>query len=152
MQELLPVLVIVGIVALVMAKQIGKVTDRLEAQETLGDAERYAQFSAIIQEYVRSIKQSLDPSKTLDERPYQLIDTIHTEKALEMLSDMIRKLVFFETLMAKNKSNREIEADLFEILNTLELFLKEYCINGEALSETLRQNLLEAYERLGEED
>ncbi|WP_041957595.1 hypothetical protein [Sulfurospirillum arsenophilum] len=150
MEQLIPVLMIVAMVAFVLVKQIGKLTGRLDTFASEGSYERYAKFSAIIQENVREIKQSLDSSKTPSERPFKLLEGKNEEEALELLSNFIRKLVFFETMMAKKKSSKEIEADLFELLSNLDIFLKEYCVDGEALSDALRESLLEAYEQLDE--
>ena len=148
MEQLIPVVMIVAMVAFVLIKQIGKLTNKLDAFSGEGSFERYAQFSSIIQEHVRNIKLSLDSSKTPDERPFKLIEGKKEDEALEILSDFIRKLVFFETMMAKKKSAKEIEADLFELLSHLDSFLKEYCENGETLSDALRETLLEAYQQL----
>ena len=149
MEHLIPVLVVAGMVGFVLMKQIGKITAKLDSVSNEDSYNRYAQFSSIIQEHVRAIKQSLDSSKTVEEeRPYQLREGKDEAEALEILSDYIRKLVFFETLMAKQKNAQEIEAELFEILNGLEIFLKEYCQKGEDLSENLREALMKAYESL----
>ena len=148
MEQLFPVLMIVAMVAFVLIKQIGKLTNKLDTVSEENSYDRYAQFSAIIQENVREIKQSLDSSKTLTERPFKLLEGKNEAEALEKLSDFIRKLVFFESMMAKKKSSDEIEADLFELLSNLDNFLKEYCVDGEALSDVLREKLLEAYEDL----
>ena len=148
MEQLIPVLMIVAMVAFVLVKQIGKLTSKLDTFADQNSYERYAKFSAIIQENVRAIKQSLDSSKSPSERPFKLLEGKNEEDALELLSNFIRKLVFFETMMAKKKSSTEIEADLFELLSNLDVFLKEYCVDGEALSDALRETLLEAYEQL----
>lgn len=147
MDQLLPVLMIVGIVAFIMIRQISKVTSGIENKQTQS-FEVYAKFSAIIQEYVREIKNSIDTSKEKEEAKFKLVAGRNENQALEKLSDFIRKLVFFETMMAKQKNPKEIEAELFEVLNGLETFLKEFCENGEKLSDELRENLLEAYEKL----
>lgn len=148
MEQLIPVLMIVAMVAFVLVKQIGKLTNKLDTFVDENSHERYAKFSAIIQERVREIKQSLDSSKTPNERPFKLLEGKNEEEALELLSNFIRKLVFFETLMAKQKSSKEIEAELFELLSHLDTFLKEFCVEGEALADALRESLLEAYEQL----
>ena len=148
MEQLIPVLMIVAMVAFVLIKQIGKLTNKLDTLADESSYERYAKFSAIIQERVREIKQSLDSSRVLNERPFQLLEGKNEEEALELLSNFIRKLVFFETMMAKQKSSQEIEAELFELLSHLDNFLKEYCVDGEALADSLRENLFEAYEQL----
>jgi len=150
MDQLIPVLMIVGIVAFVMVRQIGKVTATLDTKMSRGNTfERYATFSSVIQEYVREIKNSLDSSKSVEERTYKLLADKNEVQALEKLSDFIRKLVFFETMMAKQKSAKEIEAELFEVLNGLEAFLGEFCEDGENLAEILREKLLVAYEQIG---
>lgn len=150
MDQLIPVLMIVGIVAFVMVRQIGKVTATLDTKISRGNTfERYATFSSVIQEYVREIKNSLDSSKSVEERTYKLLADKNEVQALEKLSDFIRKLVFFETMMAKQKSAQEIEAELFEVLNGLEAFLIEFCEDGENLAEILREKLLVAYEQIG---
>lgn len=151
MEQLIPVLMIVAMVAFVMIKQIGKLTNKLDVMQESTSYDRYARFSAIIQEHVRSIKQSLDSSKEVEVRPYVLLQGKDESNALEELSNFIRKLVFFETMMAKQKSAREIEAELFDVLNSLEIFLKNSCENGEALSDELRESLLKAYEALDED-
>lgn len=148
MEQLIPVLMIVAMVAFVLIKQIGKLTNKLDTLADESSYDRYAKFSAIIQERVREIKQSLDSSRVLNERPFQLLEGKNEEEALELLSNFIRKLVFFETMMAKQKSSQEIEAELFELLSHLDNFLKEYCVDGEALADALRENLFEAYEQL----
>jgi len=147
MDQLIPVLMIVGMVAFVMIRQIGKITGGIETKQT-GSFEKYANFSSIIQEYVREIKASVDTSKEREDRKFKLVEGRNENQALEKLSDFIRKLVFFETMMAKQKNQKEIEAELFEVLNGLEIFLKEFCEDGENLSEELREKLLEAYEQL----
>ena len=148
MEQLLPVLMIVAMVAFILAKQIGKITKKLDTFSNDVSFDRYAKFSSIIQDEVREIKQNIDSSKSIDERLYLLLEGKDEREALEILSDFIRKLVFFETMMAKQKSTKEIEADLFEVLNGLENFLIEFCEDGENLAEALREKLLEGYESL----
>lgn len=138
---------IVAMVSFVMIKQIGKITNKMDTKQN-ASYEQYAQFSAIIQEHVRNIKQSIDTSKEVLVRTYVLLPDKDESVALEQLSNFIRKLVFFETMMAKQKSASEIEAELFEVLNGLELFLKDFCENGEALSDELRESLLKMYKEI----
>ena len=106
MDQLIPVLMIVGLVVFVMMRQIGKVTDKIDRQPSVNSRnfERYAKFSSIIQEHVREIKNALDSSKIKEEEtPFKLQEGRNEAQALEKLSDFIRKLVFFETMMANKK-------------------------------------------------
>lgn len=149
MEQLMPVLLIVFVVAIVMIKQIGRITNKVgSVTSSKSSFELYAKFSTFIQEHVRVIKNSMDSSKTVEERKFKLLEGRNEAQALEKLSDFIRKLVFFETMMAKQKSDQEVEAELFEILNGLETFLMEFCEDGERLSEELRETFLNAYEKL----
>lgn len=152
MDQLIPVLMIVGMVAVIMVRQINKISSKAGEHPlavSTPNFERYAKFSSIIQEHVREIKHALDSSKIKEEEtPFKLQEGRNEAQALEKLSDFIRKLVFFETMMAKQKSAKEIEAELFEVLTALEKFLGEFCVEGEALAEALRERLLEAYQQL----
>ena len=149
MEQLMPVLLIVFVVAIVMIKQIGRITNKVgSVTSSKSSFELYAKFSTFIQEHVRVIKNSMDSSKTVEERKFKLLEGRNEAQALEKLSDFIRKLVFFETMMAKQQSDQEVEAALFEILNGLETFLMEFCEDGERLSEELRETFLNAYEKL----
>lgn len=141
---------IVGMVTFILITQINKVALRTKIGgfSSSSTFERYSKFSSIIQEHVRTIKNSLDSSKKNNDTPFKLLEGKEEANALEKLSDFIRKLVFFETMMAKQKRAEEIEAELFEVLSGLEDFLKEYCVDGESVSEALREKLLEAYEKL----
>ena len=94
-----------------------------------------------------SLKNLLAELNILKEEENKKAEEERKEK-LEKLSDFIRKLVFFETMMAKQKSAKEIESELFEVLTALEKFLGEFCVEGEALAEALRERLLEAYQQL----
>ena len=148
MEELIPVLVVVAIVAFVVSKQIGQLTTRLDNVQKKGSFELYAKFSVAIQEHVRTIRACLDSTKTHEPCSYQLQTGKDEAKALEILSDFIRKLVFFETMLAKQKKPEEIEAELFELLSQLEAFLNEFCVEGEKLADELRESLSTTYEQL----
>ena len=150
MSQLLPVLIILAVVTIIMIRQIGKVSQQAGdlPQTTTRDFEFYSTFSSVIQEHVRTIKQALDSSKAPSQTPFKLKNDKDESEALEILSNAIRKLVFFETAMAKQKSTTEIETELFEVLSDLEAFLIEYCEDGEELAENLREELLEAYNQL----
>ena len=85
-------------------------------------------------------------TKKIENPRYILLENIDEEDSIELLSDYLRKLVFFETLLAKKKTSDEIEQELFSILSQVDAFLKENCIDGEQLADELRDNLLAEYE------
>jgi len=146
MDQLFPVIFVVAMIAFIMMKQVKHITSNLDKQGDTNDFDKYAKFSVAIQNHIRAIKLDIDSSKQIENPRYILKDTESEEDALEDLSDFLRKLVFFETLLAKKKTQNEIESELFEILNKLDIFIKQNCKDGEVLAEELRDNLLSQYE------
>jgi len=148
MEQFLPAIVIAVVVTLVMLNQIKRVTERVDAKGENKDSEIYAKFAGIIQERIREIKLSLDPDKEPKKSKYQLKDGINSDELLEKLSDMMRTLVFFETMNAKHRSPKDIEAELFGLLSDLDDLITQNCENGENLADALREELGDAYARL----
>lgn len=69
----------------------------------------------------------LDSTKEHDNHCIYHLKTDKDEaKALEILSDFIRKLVFLKQCWRNRKKPEEIEAELFELLSQLEAFLNEF--------------------------
>ncbi len=135
-------------VIIIMVKQIGKVTTKIDAKNMIDNSSVYAKFSAIIQEKIRAIKADIDHTKNTPYPTYVLKDEKDEEDSLEFLADNIRKLVFFETLNSKRKSQKEIEAELFGLLSNLDKFINEKIQNGEKLADELREDLSSKYEKL----
>jgi valyl-tRNA synthetase len=148
MEQFLPAIIISVIVVVIMVKQIGQITGRIDAKGELSDTTLYAKFASIVQEKIREIKKDIDTSKETPEPVYVLTSEEKEEKALEELSDMIRKLVFFETMNAKNGSREKIEKEMFAVLSELDSFLNQAVKEGEVLADTLREELFAEYERL----
>jgi len=146
MDQLFPVIFVVAMIAFIMMKQIKHVTGNLDLQGDINSFDKYAKFSVAIQNHIRAIKLDIDSSKKIENPRYILIDGVNEEEAIEILSDHLRKLVFFETLLAKKKTSNEIESELFGILSQIDEFIKTNCVDGEQLADELRDNLLEVYE------
>lgn len=151
MEDFLPAILVAMAVGFVMIKQIGKITQRLDVKGEPTDANVYAAFAGVIQEKIRAIKKDIDSSKETPEPQYVLKEGEGEEKALEELSDMIRKLVFFETMGAKRDSKERIESEMFGVLNELDSFVSQALVDGEALADALREELFGAYERIKQE-
>jgi valyl-tRNA synthetase len=151
MEDFLPAILVAMAVGFVMIKQIGKITQRIDAKGEPTDANVYAAFAGVIQEKIRAIKKDIDSSKETPEPQYVLKEGEGEEKALEELSDMIRKLVFFETMGAKRDSKERIESEMFGVLNELDSFVSQALVDGEALADELREELFGAYERIKQE-
>ncbi len=145
MIDLLSVLLIVAIVAFVLYKNINKITKKLDMQDS-GSHELYSKYASIIQEYIRKIRKEIESPN--EDAKYILLDNTQTKQITNSLSDMLRKLVFFETLLAKQKSDSEIEEELFHLLSSLDKLLKEKFKNGETLADELRDKLYDDFNSL----
>ncbi len=151
MEQLFPVIFVAALIAFLLMKQIGHITGNLDLQGERGGMvdvfTRYSQFSVAIQNHIRAIKLDIDSTKKIENPRYILSKGVDEEDSVELLSDFLRRLVFFETLLAKKKSPDEIESELFGVLSELDSFVKKSCEDGEFLAEELKENLLSQYER-----
>jgi len=146
MDQLFPVIFVVAMIAFIMMKQVRHITGNLDIKGDTNSFDKYSKFSVAIQNHIRAIKLDIDSTKEIEEPRYVLKDKELEEDLIEDLSDFLRKLVFFETLLAKSKTSSEIESELFGILSQLDTFIKQNCQDGEVLADELRDNLLAQYE------
>jgi hypothetical protein len=146
MDQLFPVIYVVAMIAFILMKQIKHITGNLDIQGDTNSFDKYSKFSVAIQNHIRAIKLDIDSTKQIENPRYVLKDEESEEDLIEDLSDFLRKLVFFETLLAKSKTSTEIEGELFGILSQLDTFIKQNCEDGEVLAVELRDNLLAQYE------
>lgn len=146
MEQLFPVIFVAALIAFIMMKQIGHITGNLDQKGDTHSFDKYSQFSVAIQNHIRAIKLDIDSTKQIENPRYVLLSENNEEDSIETLSDFLRKLVFFETLLAKKKTATEIESELFGILSELDVFIKQNCEEGELLAEELRDNLMNEYE------
>ncbi|MDR3346194.1 MAG: hypothetical protein LBS73_03370 [Campylobacteraceae bacterium] len=144
--QLLPVVVIAAIVIVVMMKQINKITNKIDANEFIDNPKLYADFAALIQEKIRAIR--LDIDSNAEAAKFTLQESVDKANTLEQLSDMIRKLVFFETMMGRNKDAKSTEAELFAVLQQLDELIVKSLNNGENISDEIREELAQSYEKL----
>jgi len=144
MDQFFPAIFVSIVVAFILIKNIKRITEKMDT-DALNPYEKYAKFSAHIQEYIRDIKK--DISKT-DEGIYILADGKDLESTQEKLSDFIRKLVFFETSMAKNRSKQDIESELAQTLINLDIFVRENIKNGELIADKVKEDLQTRFQEL----
>jgi len=111
MDQFFPAIFISIVVAFILIKNIKNITEKMDIN-ALNPYDNYAKFSAHIQEYIRDIKKDISKSDS-EIGIFVLADGKDLEATQEKLSDFIRKLVFFETSMAKNRSKQDIESELF---------------------------------------
>jgi len=146
MDQLFPVIFVVAMMVFMLMKQLKHITGNLDTQGNTNSFDKYSNFSVAIQNHIRAIKLDIDSVKKIENPRYILLENRDEEDSIELLSDFLRKLVFFETLLAKKKTPSEIEGELFGVLSELDTFIKENCEDGELLADELRDSLLEEYE------
>ncbi len=142
--QFLPAIFISIVVAFIVVKNIKRITEKMDT-DALNPHAAYAQFSAHIQEYIRDMKKDLNKSDISD-IIFTLTDGKDLESAQEKLSDFIRKLVFFETNMAKNRAKEDIEENLAQILFDLDNFVRENFKNGVLLADKMKEDLQVRFE------
>lgn len=147
MHDLIPVIFVSVMIAIIMLKNIKKVTDTIDTQALRNPVESYGNFSAHIQDYIRDIRVDINKTSS-DEAIFVLKDASKLDEAGEILSDFIRKLVFFETAMAKNRTKEELESELAQILIKLDQFVKDFIQNGDVIAERMREDLQARFEEL----
>ena len=146
MDQFLPAIFVSIVVAFVVIKNIKRITEKMDI-DALNPYDKYASFSAHIQEYIRDIKKEINQDDKSDVI-FALLDSVDLEKAQEKLSDFIRKLVFFETSMAKNRSKQQIENELAQLLFDLDSFIRENIENGDLIADKMKKDLQSRFEEL----
>jgi len=146
MDQFLPAIFVSIIVAFIVIKNIKRITEKMDI-DALNPYDKYASFSAHIQEYIRDIKKEIEKEDKSDVI-FALLEGKDVEKAEEELSDFIRKLVFFETSMAKNKAKEQIENDLTQILFDLDSFVRKNIKNGDLIADKMKEDLQARFEEL----
>ena len=98
MDQLFPVIFVVAMIVFILSKQIKHITGNLDTKGDANSFEKYSKFSVSIQNHIRAIKLDIDSAKKIENPRYILLEGINEEDSIELLSDYLRKLVFFETL------------------------------------------------------
>jgi len=145
--DVMSVVFVGGLVTYFMYININKVTQNLENLKE-GSFESYAKFSAKIQEYIREVKRDLDDDMECDNPRFCKNDTCDSKTVTKELADLIRKSSFYETMLAKRRKPKEVEAGLFEILSGFDEIIRTNCIDGDMLADDLRAMIETDYKRI----
>lgn len=147
MVDIFSVVLVGSVVTYFMYQNINKVTQVIE-EKTKDNSPRYARFSVKIQEYIRALKKDLDDDIECSNPRFCKNEHCDDQKVLRELNELIRKASFYETVLAKNKSRKEVEADFVEILKRLEAVVAQNCINGTQEAEKLKEELSQEYQKI----
>ncbi len=145
--DVMSVVLVGGLVSYFMYLNINKVTKNIDENKK-GSFESYASFSAKVQEYIRSVKKDLDDTIKTDNPKFSKNETCDSKVVTKELADLIRKASFYETMLAKRKDPKEVEAGLMEILMQFDEVVRTNCIDGEILASQLQDMLSWDYKRI----
>jgi hypothetical protein len=146
MVDIFSVVLVGSVVTYFMYQNINKVTEAIE-EKTKDNSAGYAHFSIKIQEYIRALKKDLDDDIECENPRFCKNEACDDKKVLRELNELIRKASFYETVLAKKKPRREVEADFVEILERLEKVVSQNCINGSKEAEKLKEELFQEYQK-----
>ncbi|MCH9813931.1 MAG: hypothetical protein K0U47_08325 [Epsilonproteobacteria bacterium] len=145
--DVMSVVLVGGLVTYFMYLNINKVTQNLEESKQ-GSFESYANFSAKVQEYIREVKKDLDDDMECEDPKYCKTESCDSKQVTKALADLIRKSSFYETMLAKRKDPKEVEAGLMDILTQFDVIVRENCIDGDVLADELQDMLAQDYQRI----
>ncbi len=145
--EVLSVLLVGSIVTYLMYQNITKVTANLEVEKG-GSFEAYAAFASKITNHIRRVKNDLDKDMESSYPRFHPTETCDTEATVKALLDLLRQTAFFETVMAKRKTPKEVEASLGEILGKFDEIIRTSCVDGDRLAEEVKESLYREYQKI----
>jgi len=143
MGGLVSVVLVGGVVAYLMYQNINKVTANVEKKSSKG-YEFFANLAGAAIEYIKDIKRDIIGKNENPE--FILVNKENQEKVLKELDDFIRKLAFYETILAKKKEMEDIEQEMAEIFINFDTFIKENFVNGEEKADNIRESLHKIYQ------
>ncbi len=143
MGGLIGVVVIGGVVAYIMYQNINKVTKTIEKKSEKG-YEFFANLAGAAIEYIKDIKRDINGK---NENPsFVLKQEDKKEQILKELDDYIRKLAFFETVLAKKKDPEMIEEEMTEIFLNFDDFIRDNFVDGDTKADNIRESLKKIYQ------
>jgi len=143
MGGLVSVVLVGSFIAFLMYQNINSVTAKIEKKGSKG-YEFFAKLSGAMIEYIKDIKR--DINKKRENIEFFLIDEEKKEKVLAELDDFIRKLAFYETVLAQKKDIDEIESEIAEIFIKFDTFIKENFKDGEQKANSIKESLKKIYQ------
>jgi len=143
MGGLVSVVLVGGVVAYLMYQNINKVTTNIERKSSKG-YEFFANLAGAAIEFIKDMKRDINGK---NENPtFIVLEDKEKEKVLKELDDFIRKLAFYETVLAKKKEAEDIEAELAEIFINFDKFVRENFKDGDSHAENIRESLHKIYQ------
>ncbi len=147
MVDIFSVVLVGSVVTYFMYRNINKVTEAIDLK-TKDNSPRFSMFAVKIQEYIRALKKDLDEDVESSNPRFLKNESCDDKSVTRELNDLIRKASFYETVLAKNKTQREAEADFVEILERLEAVVSKNCVDGSQEAEKLKEEIFDEYQKI----
>ncbi len=141
MGGLVSVVLVGSFVAFIMYQNISNVTAKIEKRGSKG-YDFFANLSSAMIEYIKDIKRDINGKRETPE--FFVIKEKDT--ALKELDDYIRKLAFYETILAKKKDIEVIEKEIASIFISFDKYISENFEDGIKKAEQIKQSLHKIYQ------
>ena len=138
----LGLLLAVVAVVFIMYNNINNITNNIEKTSARG-YDFFAKLAGAAIEYIKEVKRDINGTNTTPE--FILVGEDRT-KPLKDLDDYIRKLAFYETVLAKKKKTTDIESEIADIFISFDGYIKENFKSGEKLADNLKESLGKIYQ------
>lgn len=137
-------LLIAALAFLMLYFAIKKFTLNIDEQTLLEPikVEIYPKFCDYIDEKIRQLRENVESANL------KLLDENQRANFLEKLGDLSRELTFIQTMNLSKKSDSIWQNELFNFLKELEALILEFLEEGEKISENLRQELMQEFEKI----
>lgn len=137
-------LLVAALAFLMLYFAIKKFTLNIDEQTLLEPikVEIYPKFCDYIDEKIRQLRENVESANL------KLLDENQRANFLEKLGDLSRELTFIQTMNLSKKSDSIWQNELFNFLKELEALILEFLEEGEKISENLRQELMQEFEKI----
>ncbi|MCH5335863.1 MAG: hypothetical protein J1D99_00440 [Campylobacter sp.] len=137
-------LLIAALTFLVLYFAVKKLTLNIDEKALLEPikAELYPKFCDYIDEKIKELREDLENEH------FKLLEEDKKGEFLEKLGDLSRELTFIQTMNLSKKNDSIWQNELFNFLKELENLILKYLKESERISENLRQDLMQEFERL----
>ncbi|HIO90297.1 MAG TPA: hypothetical protein EYG69_00845 [Campylobacterales bacterium] len=141
MGSMATLLVVGAIMTFIVYRNISNITQKIDQTSSKG-YDFFANLAGAAIEFIKDIKRDINGK---NETPSFVLINSENQKPLKELDDYIRKLAFYETVLAKRKDTKDIEGEIADIFISFDSYIKSTFNNGESLANNLRDSLGKIY-------
>jgi len=141
MGSMATLLLVGAAVAFMVHKNINNITNKIDQTSSKG-YDFFANLAGAAIEFIKDIKRDINGK---NESPAFILVNSENDKPLKELDDYIRKLAFYETVLAKRKDTKTIEGEIADIFISFDSYIKSTFNNGDTLANNLKDSLGKIY-------